>query len=134
MQRKNTILTAPRCSHTGMHVLNMQNPLIHLTQVVNDSLANIKHTFTNIQEFIDADRVKFLYTSLGGLPLSTVKQAIKEGFLQSWSGLTVKKLNRLPEPDCTALGHADHTHKKLSKKRSYRIGSCIRNSHLQHIT
>ena len=111
------MLTAPRCSHTGMCVLNLQHPLQNPKQLVNDSLANRQHKVVNIQEFIDADRVKFLHASIGRLPLSTVKQEINTGCLQSWPDLTVKLLNKLPEPEYTMLSHMDHIRKnKLSTK------------------
>ena len=84
------MLAAPHCSHTSMHVLNLQNPLQNPKKVANASLANRKHKVANVQDFIDVDRVKFLHASIGGLPLSTVKQAINTGFLQSWPGLKVK--------------------------------------------
>ena len=79
--------------------------------LVNASLANKQHKLVNTQDFVDADRTKFLHASIGGLPLSTVKQAIKAGYLQSWPGLTVKSLNKLQEPDHTTLGHMDHVKK-----------------------
>ena len=73
------MLTAQRCSNTGTHVMNLQNS----KQLVNASLANKQYKVINKQDFIDADRVKFLHASIGSLPLITVKQAINAGCLQS---------------------------------------------------
>jgi len=85
--------------------------------IVNASLANKQHKLVNIQCFVDIDRTKFLHASIGGLPLSTVKQAIKAGCLKSWPGLTEKFICKLQEPDHTMLGHMDHVRKnKLSTK------------------
>ena len=110
-----TILTAPRCSNTGMCVMDINHP--NPPCIVNASLANKQHKLVNIQDFVDIDRTKFLHASIGGLPLSTVKQAIKAGYLQSWPGLTEKSICKLQEPDHTILGHMDHVRKnKLSTK------------------
>ena len=96
-----------------MRVINLQNP----KQLVNASLANKQHKLVNIQDFIDADWFKFLHASIGRLPLSTVKQEINAGHLQSWPGLTVKSLNKLKEPVHTIIGHMDIVRKnKLSTK------------------
>ena len=114
-KEKKTILTAPHCSHGGMHVMNLQNP--NPKHLVNASLANKQHKLVNMQDFTDADRTKFLYASIGSLPPSTAKQTISPGCSQSWPGLTIKSLKKLQELDHTMRGHMDYVRKnKLSTK------------------
>ena len=52
---------------------NIQNK----NKIVNASLGNREHKVSNIQEFIDVDRVKSMHASIGGLSLRTAKQSIK---------------------------------------------------------
>jgi len=114
-KNKETILTAPRCPKTGMYVMNIQHP--NPPNLANASLANKQYKLVNIHDFIDVDRTKFLHAALGGLPFSTIKQAIRAGYLHTWPGLTEKSINKLQEPDHTILGHMDHVRKnRLSTK------------------
>ena len=87
------ILAALHCPNTGIYVMDINhlNPLC----LVNASLANKQYKLVNIQDFADIDRTKFLHASIGGLPLSTVKQAIKAGYSQSWPSLTEKSISKL---------------------------------------
>ena len=109
------MLTEPHGLHAGIHVMNLQNH--NPKHLVNASLANKQHKLVNMQDFIDVDGIKFLHASIGGLLLSTVKQAINAGYLQSRPVLTVQSLNKLQELDHTILGYMNHVRKnKISTK------------------
>ena len=46
-EEKKNMLTAPHCSHGGMHVMNLKNP--NPKNLVNASLANKQHELVNTQ-------------------------------------------------------------------------------------
>ena len=107
------IIRAPRCRQTGMHVMDLNNPL----SLANATLKHCSPKVIQIHTFAALSRVKFLHGAIGSPPLSTLKRAINAGFLLSWPDFNTKALSKLETPDHTSLGHMDQKRKNIQSTR-----------------
>jgi hypothetical protein len=108
------IIKAPRCPKTGMYLVNLNNPL-------SMSNATIKHSspkVIQIHNFTSLSRLKFLHGAIGSPPISTLKRAVKAGYLLSWPEFHIKALAKLETPDHTTLGHMDQKRKNIQSTRT----------------
>ena len=108
------IIKAPRCPKSGMYLVNMNNPLGMLNAVTQHCSPKV----VQIHKFTSLNRLKFLYRAIGSQPLSTIKRAIKAGYLNSWPDFDPKAISKLETPDHTVLGHMDQKRKNILSTRS----------------
>lgn len=98
------VIKEPRCSTTGMHVIDLNNPL---------QTRPIVHA--NLQQFISLEQMKFLYGSLGSQPLSTIRRGLTAGYLDSFPDLTAQNISKLSPSNITIFGHLD-TKQKITNQ------------------
>lgn len=98
----------------AVHVVHNNCTVLHGSKLPTDHLwsiaaplsppaANVAHALTSAAEF-----VTFAHAALGSPAISTLTQAVRRGFLQSYSGLTPEILTAHPPHSiATAKGHLD---------------------------
>ena len=102
------ILTGNRNSTDGLWDIPLTRPKHLTTQKLNVIIPK-KQNLTSL--------LQYLYASLFSLTKTTLLQAIRNGNLATWPGLTTNNVNKyLPEMPATVLGHLDQSRKGFSQQ------------------
>jgi hypothetical protein len=104
------IMSGPRDLDTELWRINLRQDNQHLHQAVANKVYELRYTGALVQ---------YLHTLLFSPTKSALLQAVKDGHLMTWSGLTEEAINKhLKLMPTTAMGHTSQIHQN---KRSTSI-------------
>lgn len=124
-RRKNLIMKAICAKQTGIHAVNLANPLQSRQEVktskINASISTThgkENKVINIHDFTSLGRLYFLHGALGSPVKSKLIEAMRAGYLTSWPELAIENINNIDNPDHTIFGHMDQKRKNAQSTRA----------------
>jgi hypothetical protein len=93
---KAPILSGSRDLNTGLWRINLKQTNNHTPEPISNNVYELSNT---------GDLVHYLHKSLFSPTKSAMLQAVKDGHLITWPGLTEESINKHLKPTATAMGH-----------------------------